>query len=142
MRAFLVLAVLVTSGCAAPLASLRVEGDRFTAGQTIVGALKNESSFYELQHGVFCLAHLELERGTDWTNAPEPERSCILPLLITAPDTTVSFTYALAPSLPEGRYRLRFEVSRGRFRLFGFGVGQSGDDAVLASPPFSVHEKR
>lgn len=142
MRSFLVLAVVVTSGCAAPVASLRVQGDRFTAGQTILGSLKNESSFYELEHGVFCLAHLELQHGEAWTNAPEPERACILPLLITAPDTTIDFNYALDASLPEGRYRLRFRVSRGRFRLFGFGVGKSGEEANLASNPFTVRAKR
>lgn len=138
----LVAVVAVAAGCASPAATLKVNGDLFQAGQHLPGELVNASSFYELRHGVFCLAYLERrENGEAWARAPEPERACILPLLITAPGATVVFQYLLDAALPRGEYRLRFEVARGRLRLFGLGVGGAGASVTLASPPFTVREK-
>lgn len=135
-----ILAVLAT-GCATPYAQLRVSGASYTAGETMQGSLLNQSSFYELHHGVLCLAYLERQQGDAWTRAPEPDRACILPLLITAPDATLLFGYLLDAALPEGEYCLRFEVSRGRFRLFGLAMGSTGDTRLLASDPFTVRAR-
>ncbi|MEW6432792.1 MAG: hypothetical protein AB1730_14910 [Myxococcota bacterium] len=138
----LALFAVAATGCATPCAQLRVSSAAYTAGETMQGSLLNQSSFYELQHGVFCLAYLERREGDAWVRAPEPERGCILPLLITAPSATVLFSYRLDATLPEGPYRLRFEVRRGRFRLFGLGVGGTGDKKLLASDPFTVRAAR
>lgn len=138
----LALLAVATAGCATPSAQLRVHDAAYAAGDSLQGSLVNQSTFYELHHGVLCFAYLERQQGDAWARAPEADRACILPLLVTAPGATVVFSYLLDAALPGGQYRLRFEVSRGRFRLFGVGVGGTGDTKLLASDPFTLRAER
>ncbi len=139
MRPLAVLSLLLLTGCAAPVAALRVHGARYAPGEAVQAELVNRSSFFDLHHGVVsCFAHLEVAQGDTWTRAPEPDHACILLLLVTAPDSSLAFAYRLHDALEAGRYRLALEVTRGQLRLFGLRLGQSGADTVLTSEPFEV----
>jgi len=143
MRFAIISTLLFFTGCATPVASLHVQGAWFTPGETVQVELRNESSFFRLHHGVLsCFTHLQVQRDGAWAAAPEPEKICILPLLITPPATNKVYAYLLHERLAAGVYRFAFEVTRGPFSLFGLPIGGEGEDKVLTTEPFEIRARR